>query len=63
MAAVHITKDGVFFRVRVLPPDAAPSGPLAPETHAGVISARVAADRIAAALGLPVVDQTRGGAA
>lgn len=63
MAAVHISKDGPIFRVRVQPPGAASTATLAPETHVGVFSARTAAHRIATALGLPVVDETQKGGA
>lgn len=61
MAAVHISKAGAFFRVRVQPPGKAPTATLAPETHAGALSARTAAHRIATALGLPVIDETTKG--
>lgn len=61
MAAVHITQDGAIFRVRVQPPGTAPTATLAPETHAGSLSARTAAHRMATALGLPVIDETTKG--
>lgn len=63
MAAVHISKDGPIFRVRVEPPGTVSTATLAPETHAGALSARAAAHRIATALGLPVIDETQNGGA
>jgi hypothetical protein len=62
MPAVHLSRDGVLYRVRVLPPDAAPPRPLAPETHAGYLSACTAAETVAKLLGLALIDETKGGA-
>lgn len=58
MAAVHLTHSKGIYRVRVLPPDAAPAVPLAAETHVGHLSAKLAAGIVAAHLGLPIVDHT-----
>lgn len=63
MAAVHLTRDKGFCRVRVLPPDAAPAVPLAAETHVGHLSAQTAARIIATHLGFPVIDETQKGGA
>lgn len=61
MAAVHLTRDGSIYRVRVLPPEAAPDSPIIAETHAGYLSAQTAAGTAAKLLGLPVVDETQKG--
>lgn len=60
MAAVHLSRAKGFFRVRVLPPDAAPSRPIVAETHLGYLSAQTAAGTIAKVLGLAVIDETQG---
>lgn len=63
MAAVHLTHSKGIYRVRVLPPDAAPAVPLAAETHVGHLSAKLAAGIVATHLGLPVIDETQKGGA
>ncbi len=63
MAAVHLSRDKGIYRVRVLPPDAAPARPVVSETHIGYLSAQTAAFTACKVLGLPLVDesQDRGG--
>lgn len=58
MPAVHLSREKGIYRVRVLPPDAAPPRHLVPETHVGYLSAQTAATTAAKLLGLPVVDET-----
>jgi hypothetical protein len=58
-AAVHLSRDKGIFRVRVLPPDAAPPRPVVPETHVGYLSAQSAASMAGKLLGLPVIDETQ----
>lgn len=60
-AAVHLTREKGIYRVRVLPPDAAPARPIAAETHAGYLSAQTAAAMIGKFLGMPVIDETEKG--
>lgn len=60
-AAVRLTREKGIYRVRVLPSDAAPSRPIAAETHAGYLSAQTAAAMIGKLLGLDVIDETRKG--
>lgn len=61
-AAVHLTREKGIYRVRVLPPDAAPTLPLVSETHVGLLSAATAAATLGKLLGFPVVDMTQKGA-
>lgn len=60
-AAVHLTREKGIYRVRVLPPDAAPPRPLVSETHIGSLSAATAAATLGKLLGFPVVDMTQKG--
>jgi len=60
VAAVHLSRDKGFYRVRVLPPDAAPTCPLVAETHIGYLSAQTAAGTVAKLLGLSMIDETQG---
>lgn len=55
-AAVHLTREKGIYRVRVLPPDAAPAHPVVAETHVGYLSAKTAADTACKILGLRLVD-------
>jgi hypothetical protein len=59
MTAVHLSLKGGIYRVRVLPPDAAPARPVVPETHVGLLSARTAAETAAKLLALPLIDETQ----
>lgn len=59
MAAVHLSHKGGIYRVRVMPPDAAPPRPVVPETHVGYLSAQSAASMAGKLLGLSVVDETQ----
>lgn len=59
--AVHLTREKGIYRVRVLPPDAAPARPIAAETHAGYLSAQTAAALVGKLLGLHVIDETQKG--
>lgn len=56
---IHLRKDGPFFRVRVEPKGALPASVHVPETHAGHLSATMAAKLLANATGFPVVDHTQ----
>jgi hypothetical protein len=58
MASVHLSRDKGIYRVRVLPPDAAPSVPIAAETHVGYLSAQTAAATVGKLLGFPIIDET-----
>lgn len=60
-SAVHLTREKGIYRVRVLPPDAAPPRPLVSETHIGSLSAQTAAATLGKLLGFPVVDMTQKG--
>jgi hypothetical protein len=57
---IRILKDGPFWRVRVEPRDALPDHILVSETHAGLLSANIAARVLSNATGFPVVDRTKG---
>jgi hypothetical protein len=57
-AAVHLTRKKGIYRVRVLPPDAAPAHPVVAETHIGHLSAQTAAHTACKVLGLPLVDES-----
>lgn len=58
-ASIHLRKEGPFWRVRVEPKDALPASVHVPETHAGHLSATMAAKLLANATGFPVVDHTK----
>lgn len=58
-AAIHLRKDGPFYRVRVEPKDAKPASIHAPETHAGHLAATMAAKLLSDATGFPVIDHTK----
>ena len=60
MPAVHLSRDKGIYRVRVLPPDAAPSRPVCAETHVGYLSAQTAGSMAAKLLGLAFIDETQG---
>jgi hypothetical protein len=57
---IEVRKDGPFFRVVVLPPDALPANWHGPSTFSSAPLARISARLLAQASGLPVVDQTGG---
>lgn len=59
---IHLSKDGPFYRVRVEPRDALPDHVLVPETHAGLLSANLAARLLSNATGFPIIDHTKLGA-
>ena len=59
MPAVHLSWEKGVYRVRVLPPDAAPARPVVPETHVGYLSAQSAANMAGKLLGLSVIDETQ----
>ena len=59
--AIHIKKDGPFYRVQILPPQQLAGSAARPETYAGVIAARQAAGWLSKATSLPVIDLTAGG--
>ena len=59
MTVVHLSREKGIYRVRVMPPDAAPTRPVVAETHLGYLSALTAAGTVAKLLGLSVVDETQ----
>lgn len=60
-AAVHLTREKGFYRVRVLPLDASPPRPIVSETHVGHLSAQNAAALVGKVLGIDVIDHTQKG--
>ncbi len=56
---IHLTKDGPFYRVRVEPRDALPGHVLVPETHAGLLSASLAARLLSNATGFPIINHDK----
>tara|TARA_R110001599_G_scaffold193040_1_gene388722 strand:- start:8019 stop:8312 length:294 start_codon:yes stop_codon:yes gene_type:complete len=54
--AVHVKKDGPFFRVQIVSPMQLEGSAVRPETYAGAIAARQAAGWLSKATGLPVID-------
>lgn len=57
---IKLSKDGPFYRLAVLPPEALPSNWSAPSTFTSLPMARMSAKLLAEASGLPIVDQTEG---
>lgn len=58
-AEIHLRKDGPFWRVTVEPREALPEHILITQTHAGHLSAGMAARLLSNATGFPVVDHTK----
>lgn len=58
--AIHIVKDGPFYRVQAVPPQRLEASISRPETYAGVIAARQSAGWLSRATGWPVIDLTGG---
>lgn len=56
--AIHIRKDGAFFRVQVLPPEAIGKPLQRPDSYARATTARMAAKVLADLTGWPVTDLT-----
>lgn len=56
--AIHVRKDGPFFRVLVLPPDAIREELRRPDSYASAPSARMAAKILFDLTGWPVTDLT-----
>jgi hypothetical protein len=56
--AVHIKKDGPFYRVKIVPTMQLEGSAARPETYAGTIAARQAAGWLSKATGWPVTDLT-----
>ncbi|MEH6789652.1 hypothetical protein [Parasphingorhabdus sp.] len=56
--AIHIRRDGPFYRVQIVPPQQLDGSAARPETYAGVIAARQAAGWLSKATGLSVIDLT-----
>ena len=55
---IHVRKDGPFYRVQVIPPDAMGKMLQRPETYASDVTARMAAKVLAGITGWPVTDLT-----
>lgn len=55
---IHIRKDGPFYRVQVIPPDALGKMLQRPETYASDVTARMAAKVLSGITGWPVTDLT-----
>ncbi|SKB85399.1 hypothetical protein SAMN06295937_102354 [Sphingopyxis flava] len=58
---IEVRKDGPFWRVVVLPPEALPDGWCRPSTFSSAPLARLAAKLLADASGMPIIDQATGG--
>lgn len=56
--AIHVRKDGPFYRVLVLPPDAVTSELRRPDSYASAATARMAAKVLSDLTGWPVTDLT-----
>lgn len=59
--SIHVRRDGAFYRVQILPPEALPKGMGRPETHGSYTSAMMAAKWLGVATGWPIVDLAKGG--
>lgn len=59
---IHIKKDGPFYRVQVIPPDALGKTLQRPDSYASDVTARMAAKVLSGITGWPVTDLTRAGA-
>jgi hypothetical protein len=57
---IVLSKDGPFFRLAVLPPEALPDGFRGPSTFSSAPLARMAGKILGEATGLPVVAQMKG---
>ena len=55
---IHVKKDGPFYRVQVLPPDAMGKRLQRPDSYASATTARMAAKVLADLTGWPVTDLT-----
>lgn len=56
---IHVRKDGPFYRVQVLPPEALGKMLQRPDSYASDVTARMAAKVLAGITGWPIVDLTR----
>lgn len=58
---IHVRKDGPFWRVQVLPPEALGKMLQRPDSYASDVTARMAAKVLAGITGWPIVDLTKAG--
>lgn len=58
---IHVRKDGAFYRMAILPPEALPPAMARPSTHGSHASAMMAAKWLSLETGWPVVDLAKGG--
>lgn len=59
--SIHVTRDGAFYRMAILPPEALPAAMARPSTHGSYASAMLAARWLEVETGWPVVDLAKGG--
>ena len=57
---IHVRKDGAFYRMAILPPEALPAAMARPATHGSYASAMLAARWLEVETGWPVVDLAKG---
>jgi len=58
--SIHVKRDGAFYRLAILPPEALPPAMARPSTHGSYASAMMAAKWLSLETGWPVVDLAKG---
>jgi hypothetical protein len=58
--SIHVRKDGAFYRMAILPPEALPPAMARPSTYGSYASAMLAARWLEVETGWPVVDLAKG---
>jgi hypothetical protein len=56
--SIHIKRDGVFWRVQIIPPEAGPTAVVVPSTFAWHAMAKLSAKVLSDATGFAIVDLT-----
>lgn len=59
--SIHVRRDGAFYRMAILPPEALPPAMARPSTHGSYASAMMAAKWLSLETGWPIVDLAKGG--
>lgn len=59
--SIHVRRDGAFYRMAIVPPEALPPAMARPSTYGSYASAMLAARWLEVETGWPVVDLAKGG--
>jgi hypothetical protein len=59
--SIHVRRDGAFFRMQIIPPEALPPAMARPSTYGSYASAMLAARWLEVETGWPVIDLAKGG--